>query len=179
MRRRHALACTALAAFAALAGCAPKPPEFSYPGSGAPLWNALNTSQRNLSDLSQYAGKPADAARALAQYEYILDRIGGGGDGAGIPLASQGVIQGGDGEIRRALGIAPGTSFGQLAGALQGYADLASTGQSAAALAALGAPPFTRGGPATLATLTNLPHMPSVQNGSYALQRAAGNIVAR
>ena len=176
MRRRHALALLALSGFAA---CAPKPPDFGYAGSGAPLWNALNTSQRNFSDLSQYAGNPIGAARALAQYEYILDRIGGGGDGAGIPLASQGVIQGGDGEIRRALGIAPDTGFGQLSRALQGYADLAANGQTQAALAALGAPPFTRGGPATLATLTNLPHMPSVQNASYALQRAAGNIVAR
>jgi|GEM_PF-4936661 hypothetical protein len=164
---------------AGLFACAPKPPDFGYAYSGAPLWGALTTAQQNMSNMGQYRGNPAGAALALAQYQFILSQIGGGGDGAGIPLASQGVIQGGDVEIRSALGVAPGVPHRVLAQALQSFGQNYQVGQSQAALAALSPSIFPAGPQATLATLGNLPPLRSVENASYALTRAAGNITAR
>jgi hypothetical protein len=174
MSRRLLLA--ALLAASALEACAPKPPDFNYTGSYEPIYYAMTTAQQNLSSLAQYRGKPAQAARALAQYEFIIQELSDEVVTVSFPPASQPLIAQGHQEILDVLGIAPFTPPRSISIGLRRFANATQNGNPAGAQAALAQPFFTRGPQATAATLGNLPPMPAVESASYAFTRGAATM---
>lgn len=159
-----------------LAACAAKPPDFSYATSYDPLYAALSSAQRNLSRLSEYQGKPAGAAAALAQFLFIEAELQDEDAVISLPPAAGGLVPAADREVRQALGLAPGAPARPASSALRRFALAWSQGQQQAALAALNRPYFTLGPQGTLAVLQALPSMPALEGLSYQLSRAAGTM---
>jgi hypothetical protein len=177
MTRAETTRRAALLALTALGGCAPKqPPDFSYTGSYDPLYYALTTAERNLSNLSEYRGRPAGAAAALAQFQFILAEFQEEAAVVSVPAAASSLIPAGDQEMRTALGIAPGAPPRAISSALRRFASLWAGGQREAALAVLARPPFTLGPQQTLAVLGALPPMRALESASFYLTRAAGTM---
>ena len=160
----------------AIAACAPRPPDFSYSTSNDPLYVALSTAQRNLSSLSEYRGKPDAAAMAMAQFLFIQAELQDEDAAIGMPAAAWGLLPAADREVKGALGLADGVSPRQAGSALRRFARAWAAGDQQAALQALSRPYFTLGPQGTLAVLQALPRMPALENLSFQLTRAAGNI---
>ena len=103
MRRRLLLAASCLPAL----GCSPRnaPPQVSAFGSGEPVSTALNLAQRTFVARSLTYGRPADAARAAAAMEYVVNAIPTDPQLFSLPAdTKQGLIQG-RAEVRAAIGI--------------------------------------------------------------------------
>jgi hypothetical protein len=160
------------------AACAPRPPDFSYATSYDPLYYALSSAQRNLSSLSEYQGKPDAAALAMAQFLFIQAELQDQDVAIGMPSAAWGLLPAADREVMAGLGLAPGASPRQVASALRRFARAWAAGNQPAALRALDRPYFTRGPDGTLAVLRALPRMAALENLSFELTRAAGNMEA-
>lgn len=160
-----------------LAACAPPgPPRFGYARAGDPFYAALTTAERKMTDLARYRGQPAQAARALGQFLFILAEWNDGVAAISMPNAAMGTVQGGYGEIVSALGLAPNTPPRAASHALRRFANAFDAGQREAALQALAQPFFTRGPQATLAVLENLPPLPAVESAAYAFNQAAATM---
>jgi hypothetical protein len=159
-----------------LAACTPRPPDFSYAGSYDPLYAALSSAERNLSSLSEYQGKPAGAAMAMAQFLFIQTELQDEDAAISLPPAAGGLVPAADREVRSALGLAAGTPPRAASSALRRFARTWAAGDQQAALQALNRPYFTLGPQGTLAVLQALPRMPALENLSYQLTRAAGNM---
>jgi len=173
---RRGLLGAALAAGLALARCAPRPPDFSYATSYDPLYQALLLAQRNLSRLSEYRGRPAGAAAALAQFLFIEAELQDDDAAIALPPAAQGLVPAADREVRTVLGLPPGTPPRPPSTALRRFAARWAAGDRQGAVAALDRPFFTLGPQATLAVLQDLPPMPALESLSYQLSRAAGTM---
>lgn len=136
-----------------------------------PMRTAINNTADALNKPYVLAGRPADAARAVAQYEYLA---------ADLPFSTRGQIfnpvvglelSRGLRELRPAAGIAPEAASQPVVLALFAAADALERGDSAAAERFLDAPVFPAGGAATLQRLANLGPVP--QAGSAALLASA------
>lgn len=178
MLRRFALpgAAAALGLALAAGACAPKPPDFAYAGSYDPLYYAMTTAQRNLSSLSEYRGRPVGAARACAQFFFIVAELNDQVASVQMPDSEAALFQAAYREMRGALGVAPGADPRAVSSALRRFANAQSAGQGEQAMQALTQPFFTLGPQGTLAVLSNLPPMRTVESASYGLTRAAGTM---
>jgi len=119
----------------------------------------INTSNA-FSAPSVLAGRPADAARAAANLEYLAvavptdPRFTTMNPTVGLSLAR------GRDEMRNALGIARDAPPQPVIDRLYGASRALAANDRAAAESILGVPPFTAGGAATLARLGALPALP-------------------
>lgn len=158
-----------LAALLLVAGCGalPQPgpsaalPPDAVQGAGDPTRAAVSQSSFVLAHPAQFAGRPGDAARALANLEYLASALPDDPRHAAWGSALPGQLGAGRDEMRRSLGVAGGAPS-QLV--IDGFYDAARAlrvGDRIAAERALSAPAFTAGGAETLRRLENLPVMPA------------------
>ena len=151
----------ALALLLAIAGCAQDPSAEYLGGFGDPLRGAALYAPRNLGDTSRWAGRPAEAAVAAEQLEFLTDGL----------LASPryatelnpAVVQSltiARAEMRTYLGIAPAADPKVVVTSLRRAAAALHAGSRANAEAALTGPAFTAGPAETLARLAAMPRLP-------------------
>ena len=161
---------------AACAGEAVQPPLAGGIGFDAAVPAILNTSAA-FAERSRLRGRPASAARAVAQIEYLaveLQRVRWVGFD---PLVAPEMLAARQ-EVRGVLGIAPDTLPQAVIDALTATATAIDTGQAPAA--ALAGPVFGLGPSATLARLADLPDLPRTQQATAralaALQRREADL---
>ncbi|MDB5372596.1 MAG: hypothetical protein JWP04_1238 [Belnapia sp.] len=163
------LVTTLLAGLLAMAGCAQDPSADYLGGFGDPLRGAALYAPQNLGDTSRWAGRPAEAAVAAEQLEFLTD---------GLPASpiyatelNPAVVQGlttARVEMRHYLGIAPDADPQVVIASLRrAAAALRANGQAggptngrALAEAALDGPAFTAGPVGTLQRLAAMPRLP-------------------
>jgi hypothetical protein len=154
VRRRLLLGLPALAA-----ACASDPAADYLFGVGDPVRGTALHAPWMLSDTAQYAGRPAEAARALVQLEFLAHTL------ATSPRYAPEVrptvlfqLRAARAEAREAVGIAPDAPPEAVMDRLRAAADALEAGSPARAEAALDAPRIFALGPrATLARLGALP----------------------
>jgi hypothetical protein len=149
--------------------CSPGQPDFGYAKSNDPFYSALTAARENLSNMAEYRGRPAQAARALGQFEFITAELQDKPDLVVLPASVQPQLDSGQQELRTTLGIASGTPPRQVAAALNRFATALEAGQRQDAMHALAQPFFTRGPEGTFDALDNLPPMPAVETAASSL----------
>ena len=155
------LVTTTLALLLAIAGCAQDPSAEYLGGFGDPLRGAALHAPRNLGNTSRWAGRPAEAAVAAEQLEFLTD---------GLPASPRyatelnpAVVQSlttARAEMRAYLGIAPAADPQVVVTALRRAALALRAGSRANAEAALSGPAFTAGPVVTLERLSAMPRLP-------------------
>ena len=176
MQRRSMMMLGALAA--ALGACASQPPDFSYGGAGFQPGNVrlnLAYAERNLGDMTQYRGKPAEAAAALAQFEAAVAGMRDPATSIALPMRYGSQVAAAVREEREAIGISLHVLPNQAAAALAAAVAPLQGGDQAAIRAALSNPVCSLGPDETLARLTNLPRMWMIESLAPILTRAAGS----
>jgi hypothetical protein len=162
------------------AGCAPpQPPDFSFGGAGFQPNNArlnLQYAWRNLGDMSRYRGRPAEAAAALAQFEACVAGLRDPANGLAFPERFAPLLVEGIREARAAIGVPIDVLPQTVAAALGAAVEPLVRNDQAAIRQALSNPIFTLGPDATLARLSDLPRLSSVESIAPYLSRAAGSI---
>jgi len=156
--RRGALA---LALSLSLAGCAQDPfGEYLF-GVGDPVRGAALRAPRNLGDTSRWAGRPAEAALAAEQLEFLTSELATSPRYApAINPAVLQALQRARAEMRAYLGIAPDAEPEVVMVALRRVGGALREASRARAEAALSSPAFTAGPQATLARLEAMPRLP-------------------
>jgi hypothetical protein len=163
---RAALTATALTL--AAAGCTQTPyppPSASLPadavvGAGDPTRAAVFNAAYALGAPSSLAGRPAEAARAVANYEYLTVEIPYGARYRGLNAILQPQLEEGRAELRQVLGVRPDAPPQVVIDALYAASRALGAGDTAAADRILSGPAFTAGGQATLQRLAALPPVP-------------------
>lgn len=153
-----------------LLGCAGDPGADYLFGIGDPVRGAALYAPRNLGDTSRWAGRPADAAIAAEQLEFLASELATNPRYA--PEVNPAVTQQLDvarAEMRGFLGIAPDASPILVAAGLRAAADALRAGRRAQAEAALSGPAFTAGPLVTLARLGAMPRLPRTANAAGAV----------
>jgi hypothetical protein len=165
MRLRH-LPLPLLAALASLAACAAQPPGEPLPtltqanaGAADPTRQAVLSASTAFSDPAALAGRPADAARAAAQLEYLAAVLPTDQRWIEATPTLFGQLAQARSELRGALGIAPTAPPVATVRSLSEAADGLDARNRVAAAAAL-APIAPGGGNAMLARLERLPPLP-------------------
>jgi hypothetical protein len=153
----------------AMQACAPRQPNSDYAKSNDSFYTALTTARENLSNMAEYRGRPAQAARVLGQFEFITAELEDKPDRIVLPASVQPQLDSGQQEIRTTLGIASDTPPRQVAAALNRFAAAFDAGQQQDAIQALAQPFFTRGPQGTYDTLNNLPPLPAVETAASSL----------
>ncbi|MDJ0390753.1 hypothetical protein QMO56_21790 [Roseomonas sp. E05] len=164
-----------------LGGCAgglPPPPAVRLPpdaveGAGDPTRGAILSTAYAFGTPSSLAGRPAEAARAVANYEYLTVEIPTGPRWVGFSPLVGVELRRGLAEIRNVVGIAPGAPPQAVVDALYAAARALRAGDAAAARQILAPPLFPAGGEAMLARLANLPRLPQA---SFAASLAANEL---
>jgi hypothetical protein len=152
-----------------LLACTPSQPGFNSAGSSDQLYADLMKAREGLLNLSEYRDRPAQAARALGQFELVSAELQEHPDLIALPSEASLQLEAGQQELRAALGIALDTPPRDVSAALSGFATAQEAGQQKAAMQALEQPFFTGGPQATFATLSNLPPLPAVEQAASAL----------
>lgn len=176
MQRRSVIALGLLVA--GMAACASQPPDFSYGGAGFQPNNVrlnLAYAERNFGDMSQYRGKPAEAAAALAQFEAAVAGMRDPATSIALPMRYGSQVAAAVREEREAVGIPLDVLPNQAAAALAAAVGPLQSGNQAAIRSALSNPVFTLGPDATLDRLTNLPRLWTMESIAPILTRAAGS----
>ena len=167
-RGRRRVLCQMLAVLPLLGGCVssgPPPPSVTLPpgavqGAGDPTRAAIISASYAFANPGTLTGRPADAARAVANYEYLTVELSDSPQWSNFsPLVGLELKQGLP-EVRNAVGIAPGAPPQLVVNALYAAASALSANDVEAARRALQPPLFPAGGEATLARLSNLPRLP-------------------
>lgn len=156
-----------LATLPLLGGCvgvAP-PPSVSLPpdaveGAGDPTRAAIINTSYAFANPASLTGRPAEAARAVANYEYLTVEIPSGPRWVGFSPLVGVELQRGLGEVRQAVGIAPDAPPQLVVNALYTALRALQAGDAEAARRVLQPPLFAGGGDAVLARLANLPRLP-------------------
>ncbi len=182
----------AAALLALLAACAeaPRPvqPSVSLPpdavqGAGDPVRAALATGATAFAAPRRLAGQPAEAARAVADMEFLAANLPTNPRFADQSPTLTPQLMAARAEWREAIGIAPDAPPQAVINQLFAAGRALDMGQQDAAAAALPATTFTRGGAATLAILGNLPRLPRTNaaavSASALLQRDDGQGIGR
>ncbi len=146
-------------------------PEDAYNGAADPMRSAINNTTVAFSSPSQLAGKPVQAARSVAEMEYLNVEVttnprsfGGSTTATTIfPLAQR--------EWRAALGISPNAAPQAVIDSMFAAVRALQGGQPHSAEVVLSQPIFTLGGPATLVRLANLPNLPVTNNAAQEASR--------
>lgn len=151
-----------------LAACAqgPLPETASLPrdavvGAGDPMRTAVITANAVFAQRSPAAGHPADAARAIAQMEFLavdLPRNMNLTNPSATLVPSLNIARS---EWRGALDIAPDAPAQPVINALYAAGRALDAGNAEAAAAALPSSIFRKGGTATVAQLAALPRLPN------------------
>lgn len=163
-----------LAFFSALllVGCSATPGTPWLGGLGDPVRGAAIRAPFTLGDTSRWAGRPAEAAEAAAELEFLANEIATNPRYA--PEANPAVGQQLDAarrEMREFLGVAPSAAPELVIAGLRRAAAALRAGSRAGAEAALSGPAFAYGPSATLGRLASMPRLPRVAE-------AAGGVAA-
>ena len=162
---------TALLATLLLAGCAASgPPPTRVPpivaaGPQSGLLNIVYGAQRSFLDTGALAGRPADAAVAVARLEYLAREVPRDLTFTNFASVTGPALEAARSNARRAVGIAAGAPTQAVVDGLGTAAERLVDGDEAAARRALPAPVFS---PDTLGRLAALPNLPQA---NLALQR--------
>ena len=156
---------------AALAASCARDPALSWLGGvGDPVRGAALNAPRMLGDTAQYAGRPAEAARAIVQLEFLADAFAT--DPRYAPEIQPTVLfqlREARTEARATLGIAPEAAPDAVMEALRRAAAALDAGSPARAEAALDQRAvFTLGPRATIARLGALPPLPRTREAAGA-----------
>lgn len=153
-------------------GCAVNPNADYLYGIGDPVRGAALYAPRNLGDTSRWVGRPADAALATEQLEFLASELASNPRYA--PEIDPSVTQRLEfarAEMRGFLGIAPDAAPALVRAGLRATAEGLRAGSRARAEAALSGPAFTAGPAGTLARLGAMPYLPRTAE-------AAGGVAA-
>jgi hypothetical protein len=167
MRSRRHILLLLLSIPPMLASCAGylPPPSVGLPpdaieGAGDPTRAAIISTAYAFGTPGILAGRPAEAARAVANYEFLAVEIPTGPRWVGFsPLVGIELRRGLE-ELRNAVGIAPGAPPQPVVDALYSVFRALRVGDHEAARRVLSAPVFEAGGEATLTRLADLPRLP-------------------
>jgi len=162
------LAALALAACAGSLGPAASLPPDAVMGAGDPLRSAITSTSLAFASPSRLAGRPAEAARAIAQMEYLAVEIPGNPRLVGDSPTLDAQLRSARQEWRAALGIPPEVPAQAVIDSLYAAARALGTGQPATAASVLPAVAFPGGGQATLARLGDLPSLPHTNAAAVA-----------
>ncbi|WP_431284114.1 hypothetical protein ACQW02_04715 [Humitalea sp. 24SJ18S-53] len=166
--RRHILM---LALLPLVAGCAAQgpaagpqytatlPPD-AVVGAGDPTTAAILGSQAAFANTASLAGRPADAALAIAQLVYLAVEIPTGQRWIGLNPTAATQLPGAAAEARAAIGTAPSAAPQTVIDTLFATRRALMAGNRTAAEAALPPAVYPAGGAATLARLSALPPLP-------------------
>lgn len=133
------------------------PPD-AVQGAGDPVNAALTRVSVAFSQPARLRGQPADAARAIANMEFLAADLPNDGRYTGFMPTLYPQLAAARTEWRAALGIAPQAPAQVVINGLFAAARAQESGLDPAA--ALAPAVFTRGGAATVQTLANLPPLP-------------------
>jgi hypothetical protein len=154
-------------------------PHDAMIGAGDPVRGAVASTSFVFSHQRQLAGQPADAARALAQMEYLAAELPNNPRFTSAPPNLQVQMLQAREEWREALGIPPGLPPQPVIDSLYAAARALGTGQQEAAAAALPPMVFPQGGQITLTRLAALPELPRTNaaavGATEVLRRAEGD----
>jgi hypothetical protein len=167
LRDEHRLLWTLLTLLPLLGSCAGSlpPPSVSLPpdaveGAGDPTRAAIINTAYAFANPRALAGRPAEAARAVANYEYLAVEISTGPRWVSFsPLVGVELRRGLE-EVRNAVGIAPSAPPQLVVDTLYAALRALHAADVEAARRVLSLPLFEAGSEATLARLTNLPQLP-------------------
>ena len=135
------------------------PPD-AVEGVGDPTRAAILNTASAFNAPASLAGRPDEAARAVANYEHLAVEIPTGPRWVGFsPLVGL-ELRRGLGDVRGAVGIAPEAPPQAVVDALYAALRALRAGDTEAARRALSPPVFPAGGEATLARLAALPPLP-------------------
>ena len=157
----------ALTAALALAGCGaiilPDSAIMPRTASGTPEMSdqgAMETAAYSLGVHSRTAGRPGEAARALAAIDFLAGDLYSNPHWTGFPAQTKQQMLQGRLEVRQVLAVAPGTPSQVVVDGLIRAADAFDAHQTDVAYAALPPAVFTLGPQRTLAVLADLPNLP-------------------
>jgi hypothetical protein len=161
------LAVAAAAAAGACAPLGPPPPSVALPsdavvGAGDPTRAAIINTAYAFGSPGVLAGRPDEAARAAANFEFIAVEIPYGPRYRGLNAILQPELEAGRAELRSVLGIRPDAPPQAVIDGLYAASRALRAGDTAAADRILSSPVFAAGGQATLQRLAALPPMPRV-----------------
>jgi hypothetical protein len=146
-------------------------PRDAVAGAGDPTRAAVFNTAYAFGTPTVLAGKPEEAARAAANFEYLVIEIPYGARYRTLNAILQPELEAGRVELRQVLGVRPDASPQQVIDALYAAARAIGAGDMAAAERILANPIFTTGGATTLATLSALPPMPKVATAAVHTQQ--------
>ncbi|MBW8268917.1 hypothetical protein [Caldovatus aquaticus] len=175
MRSLHACA-VILPLLAATAACSlPPAPSASLPpdavvGAGDPTRSAIFGTAAAFASPAALANRPADAARAIANLEYLAVELPYGPRWAGISPNVASELALARNEARAALGIAPGAPPQAVIDQLYGVSRALRAGDQAAAERLLSPAVFQGGGAETLRRLASLPPLPHANTAAVLAQ---------
>ena len=164
-----------LAALLALGACGPQPPAVfaSLPpdavvGAGDPLRSAVANTSVAFGSPQGLAGRPAEAARAVAQMEYLAVEIPNNPRYPGISPTVGEQFTLARREWRTALGIPEAEPPQAVIESLYAASRALRAGQQDAAAAALPASVFPQGGQTAMLRLASLPSLPLTNQAAVA-----------
>ena len=180
IRRRH----LSLAVPMLLAACGPTPvrttpvnvtlPPGAVQGAGDPLSMAALNAASVFASPTPLSGRPADAAEAIAQMEYIVAVYPSDPRFFSAPIGLVSTMQRARLEWRGVLAI-PATAQAQLViNTLYDAARALRGGRRDAAVLAFSPNLFTLGGEVTMQRLNGLPAMPATNDAAVAAQQVLG-----
>jgi hypothetical protein len=153
-----------------LIGCSGMPGTPWLGGLGDPVRGAALRAPSTLGDTSRWAGRPAEAAEAAAELEFLADEFRNSPRYApeANPAVSQ-QLEAARQEMRAFLGIAPDASSELVRAGLRRAAAALRAGSTAGAEAALSGPAFLYGPSATLGRLASMPRLPRTAEAAGAV----------
>lgn len=157
----------AVAAVLLAAGCSAEPGTPWLGGLGDPVRGAALRAPQTLGDTSRWTGRPAEAAEAAADLEFLANAFAT--DPRYAPEANPAVPQqlnAARGEMRGFLGIAPEAAPDLVIAGLRRAAAALRSGGRAGAEAALSGPAFAFGPSATLGRLASMPRLPRTSDAA-------------
>ena len=146
-------------------------PEDAYSGAADPMRSAINNTTVAFSSTSQLAGKPLQAARAVAEMEFLKVEVSSNPRSFGGSTTASTIFPSAQVEWRTALGIRPNAAPQAVIDSMFAVVRALNGGQRQSAEVVLSQPIFTLGGPATLARLANLPSLPVTNNAAQEASR--------
>lgn len=170
MRRLSLVLPLLLGACAGTPGGLPSVPDRPGLGSADPVNQAVFRAAYAFGDTRRLAGRPADAARAAADLEFLAVALPQDQRWIGANPLLFGELAGARAELRAALGIAPDAAPAEVTRRLDGIAAALDQGRSAEAAT-------LAGGEDRLATLDALPPLPRGAAATQAAQSALGRLM--
>lgn len=166
-----------------LAACAQTPlpetahlPRDAVTGAGDPARSAAFSTNAVFAQLHPAAGRPADAARAIAQMEFLAADLPSNNNLVNASPTLVPNLQTARREWRQALDIAPDAPAQPIINALFAAGRALDAGQAETAAAALPASLFRRGGAATVTQLAALPRLPRTGTAAATAQESMQTI---